>query len=370
MGKKLCSRFKAALCAFLCAALLFGCTQPEPGAGGGEAAQADPLTGTEAQYAGMRAAAIVIENSSETETQWGISTASVVLEALTESGRPTSLCLVYPSVEAMPRVGPAARGRDLYWRLLSGQQVLPVQCGGGTYDTNYLDYYNITAVDACVVGRNAFSCGEVWSNTPLWYTDGAAVSAVLAGLNISAELSPAGKTVRQTVNPDTGEEELSAPALLPFGTEDKLPEPTAQDAAEVRLTFGLADATGFEYDADAGVYTMLRADGTPQLDANNGEQAAFDNLLILYSASALRDDGKTLDYDLTVGGGVWLHGGQYWNITWQQGGDSTFAFYDEDGEALGITPGRSYIALISSLTGNELTVTNSAGVTLLPPAMG
>lgn len=47
---------------------------------------------------------------------------------------------------------------------------------------------------------------------------------------------------------------------------------------------------------------MLHNDGTPQLDANTGTQAAFDNLLVLYSASTPRDDGRTLDYDLTMGG--------------------------------------------------------------------
>lgn len=42
---------------------------------------------------------------------------------------------------------------------------------------------------------------------------------------------------------------------------------------------------------------------------NTGIQAAFDNLLVLYSASTPRDDGRTLDYDLTMGGGLWLNGG-------------------------------------------------------------
>ena len=37
------------------------------------------------------------------------------------------------------------------------------------------------------------------------------------------------------------------------------------------------------YDSALAAYGMLHADGTPQLDANTGTQAAFDNLLILYS---------------------------------------------------------------------------------------
>ena len=110
---------------------------------------------------------------------------------------------------------------------------------------------------------------------------------------------------------------------------------------------------------------MLHNDGSPQLDANTGIQAAFDNLLVLYSASTPRDDGRTLDYDLTMGGGVWLNEGHLWNITWTQGTDTTFQFYDADGELLTLNAGRSYLALVSSVTGQELAVTNSAGENLI-----
>ena len=128
---------------------------------------------------------------------------------------------------------------------------------------------------------------------------------------------------------DAGESEseasptLSVPPLLPQQTEGKLPDASAADAARVQVQFGADNATGFVYDADSGTYKMLHADGTPQLDANNSQQAGFDNLLILFSASSLRDDGLTLDYDLSMGGGVWLNGGHLWTLTWTQGSDST-----------------------------------------------
>ena len=265
----------AVLCAaVLCAALLCGCTFNGSTAPAGSA-PADPLTGQELQYPGERVAAVVIDNAPASTTQWGIGSASVVLEALTVNDRPTSLCLAYPSVSAMPTVGPVTLGQDLYWRLLSGQEVLPIQRGAGQFTRNYLDYYNLRAVDALEVGRNAFSCDDVWSGAPLWHTSG--------------------------------------------------------------------------------------ADGSAQLDANTGMQARFDNLLVLYSASSLRDDGLTLDYDLSFGGGVWLNGGRLWHITWTQGTDSTFVFSDADGRPLSICAGRSYIAMVSSVTGQELTVLDSAG---------
>ena len=321
--------------AVLCTALLCGCALSGPTAPD-SAAPTDPLTGQELQYPGERTAAVVIDNAASSTTQWGIGSASVVLEALTESGQPTSLCLAYPSVSAMPTVGPVTLGQDLYWRLLSGQEVLPIQRGAGQFARNYLDYYNLRAVDALEVGRNAFSCDDVWSGAPLWHTSGGGGSAISA-----------------------------LPALLPQAKEPRLPEPGSRDAEQVQINFAPQSTTGFAYDAASGTYGMLRADGTAQLDANTGAQAQFDNLLVLYSASSLRDDGTTLDYDLSLGGGVWLNGSQLWHITWTQGTDSTFAFYDADGRPLTIRTGHSYIALVSSVTGQELTVLDSAGQNVL-----
>ena len=127
----------------------------------------------------------------------------------------------------------------------------------------------------------------------------------------------------------------------------------------------LSDMKGEELNDALAAYGMLHADGTPQLDANTGTQAVFDNLLILYSGSSLRDDGRTLDYDLSMGGGVWLNGGHLWQVTWTQGTQSTLALYDSNGKPLELPAGRSYIALLSSLTGQELLVQSSTGEALV-----
>ena len=362
-------RIRTALCLILAAALLAGCaflpSESEPEA----LAPADPLTGHPLEWPGQRPVAVTIENNTASATQWGISSASVVLEALTEAGMATEFCLVYPALAATPKVGPVAAGQDIYWRLLVGQQPLPVQRGGGQFDQNYLDYYSIRAVDALEAGRTAFDCGSEWSNAPLWYTSGSAVSKVLDALSISAVLTESRVTSAASAaaaSASSGSDAvLTVPALLPQEEDGKLPDATAPDAVNVRVCFDDNNATGFAYDPDSGLYRMLHADGTPQLDANNGQQAGFDNLLVLFSASALRDDGRTYDFDLSMGGGVWLNGGHLWTITWTQGQDNTLLFYDADGRTMNIKAGTSYIALVTSVTGQELTVTNSSGEEIL-----
>ena len=355
---------RALLCFALCAALLTGCTL-SPSSQPAES-PTDPLTGQELVWPGQRPVAITIDNAAANTTQWGLSTASLVLEALTAQQQSTRLCLVYPAVGAVPQVGPVSAGQDLYWRLLVGQQVLPVQRGGGQFDQNYLDYYSLRAVDALEVGTNAFSCETNWQNVPLWHTSGTALSGVLGSLNISPALTESRVTDTSSSSSDSeGGALLSVPGLLPMQESGKLPDADASDAMNVRVQFDAQNATGFTYDADTKTYWMLHANGTPQLDANNDQQADFDNLLILFSASTLRDDGVTLDYDLTMGGGVWLNEGHLWNITWTQGSETTFFLYDSNGRPLTLTAGRSYLALVSSLTGQELTVQNSTGESLL-----
>ena len=343
--------------AVLCAVLLAGCMPGGPAAD--STASADPLTGQEQQYPGQRPAAVVIDNAPGSTTQWGIGSASVVLEAAARADTAPSLCLVYPSVSAMPTVGPVTLGQDLFWRLLSGQQVLPIQCGSSAYAKRYLEYYNLRAVDAQEVGRNAFvSTGYSWNSTPLWRTSGKAVASVLDSLSIST-------AVNQSASGSESETAGVLPALLPQRDTGYLPDANAADAVKVTVNFQSGGATGFVYDEALAAYGMLHADDTPQLDANTGTQAAFDNLLILYSGSSLRDDGRTLDYDLSMGGGVWLNGGHLWQVTWTQGTQSTLALYDSNGKPLNLPAGRSYIALLSSLTGQELLVQSSTGEALV-----
>ena len=250
-------------------------------------------------------------------------------------------------------------GRTLYWQLLAGQQALAVQRGGSRYTRNYFDYYNLEPIDAAEVGRLAFHTGQKWSNAPAWYTSSTELEAAAARLGLTT-----GITAGKTTETDT-EGRLQLPAFLPFAESGRLPVPSAEGAVEMRVQFSPGSATAFRYDEASQLYRMERGSGIPQRDANTGVQVSFDNLLVLYTASSLREDGHTLEYDLSMGGGVLLRAGRLWHITWRQGAKSTLALYDEDGKALALAPGSSYIALVSSVTGREVAVTDQAGESLL-----
>lgn len=351
---KLCAA--ALALAGLALVVLVGCSLPSlPGASDAPAAALDPLTGQAAIWTDQCPAAVTVQSDAGANLR-GIGDASLVLEALTEGETSSSLCLVWPSVEAVPEVGPVAAGQDLYWQLLAAQQVLPVQRGAGVYAGNLLDEYGVRTVDALEVGVSAFYYEGAWGQPDAlsWYTSGSRLSSVLAGL----EIDP------QTQSEALDTEPAPLPALLPFG---EVSEPGTQGVAGIEVQFSETAVTGFTYDAEVGVYRMTDAGGAPRIDANTGEQAAFDNVLVLYSAPTLRDDGHTWGYDLTMGGGYYLSGGQAWNILWTQGVDTTLSIYNSGGKAISIQPGRSYIALLGSLPGQQLILTDASGAKLSTP---
>ncbi len=362
-------RFILALAA--CALLLTGCGGASQ-ADAGDAVQIDPLTGLENEWPGQRPAAVVVHNGMKAESQWGIADASVVLEALTEEYGDTALCLVYPAVEAVPKVGPVAQGQDLYWQLLSAQQVIPVERGANIYAANFLDITGTKAVDAHEIGTKAFRYEGSWGveDEVCWYTNGRLLAAVLDELSIDPTLpempvqGPAAESA--AASEESAARTMETVPLLAFGE----PGEGKTGAAFVDITFSPSATTGDAYTANedgSGSYRMLRGDGSAQADADTGAQAAFDNILVLYSAPTLRDDGYTWGYDLTMGGGVYLNGGEMWSILWMQGADSTLAIYANDGTSLSIRPGTSYIALLGSVEGQQLTLRDENGATVAAP---
>lgn len=95
--------------AVLCAVLLAGCMPGGPAAD--STASADPLTGQEQQYPGQRPAAVVIDNAPGSTTQWGIGSASVVLEAAAVRTPPPACAWSIPPCRPCRRWGRSRWGR-------------------------------------------------------------------------------------------------------------------------------------------------------------------------------------------------------------------------------------------------------------------
>lgn len=350
---------KRLLALALCVLLLAGCglsaplaqpaATPEPTAAPAAAPSATaapaptmPLTGLAgaagASLTARPAAVMVGGSATATARQWGIADASVVIEALTE-GKTVSRMLWFDSLAAVPKVGPVAGGRDVFWQLVLPQNTITVQKGMDLYTENLLDCYAWQPLDALALGVNCFdydSSDPAAVDEDCWYAQGVTLANGLPVYGISAE--------------------GDVPRWQQFGTA------SAGAGAAASLTVAYSDTSATILKWENGAYAMYRTDGTPQLDANTGAQAAFANAVVLYASAGVKDNKYTRDYDLTGGSGLYLTGGTWQAITWKKGGAAApLQLLDAAGAPLTLTAGKTYLGIWGGFAGQSLTLADAAG---------
>lgn len=200
--------------AALCAVLLAGCMPGGPAAD--STASADPLTGQEQQYPGQRPAAVVIDNAPGSTTQWGIGQRLCGAGGRSPCGTPPPACAwVYPSGVGHADGGAGHAGAGPVLAAAQRPAGAAIQRGCDLYTRNFLDYWNLRAVDALETGRNAFTTGNTDWSSPLWCTNGQSVAKVLSSLSLSSALSedPA-ESADSTQEGDTPPYPLSRPCCL------------------------------------------------------------------------------------------------------------------------------------------------------------
>ena len=315
---------------------------PQPEHALGPAAEeilADPLTGLALTTAGQRPVAIMVNSDSAPAGQWGVSRASVMVEALT-TGRQTELLCLYPSVDSLEKVGPVTGGDDLYLQLVLPINAIPVQINKTVYASNLLNLLHYQDLDGFYTGVTSFDYdserGQVLGNESCSYTTSKLLRDGLALYGASAQGT-------------TGN-------LFRFGESQPQNEGQAQ---LLNIVYSENDTVALSYNSGTGLYERSGAEGALQTDALNGETVAFTNVLVLYAAVSPKDDGHHWDYDLTSGTGLYLTKGGWQTITWSKGD-----VYDKltlctaEGEPLALNPGKSYLGFVGGMNGQRVVLYN------------
>lgn len=345
----------------LCTLLLAGCGAAAPSAGAAPSAApsqavsssavpsappaVQPLSGQPlaAGTAVSRPAAVMVDNSaSASARQWGTSSASVVMEALSE-GKSTELMLWFDSLAAVPKTGPAAPGRDVFWQAALPENSILVQKGMNLYAENLLNCYAWQPLDALMLGVNCFDfdgSDPAAEDANCWYTQGASLANGLAAYGMSAE--------------------GTVPQWQTFGTPVQ-----GNPLAAAAVGYSAASATTFKW--ENGVFNMYRTDGSAQLDANTGAQVAFNNVVVLYASAGVKDDKYTRDYDLTGGSGLFLVNGTWQAISWKKGDAAApLQLLDAAGAPLTLSAGKTYIGIYGGFAGQSVTLSDAAGTAIDP----
>ncbi len=135
---------------------------------------------------------------------------------------------------------------------------------------------------------------------------------------------------------------------------------SGDDAVGIRVVHSQSYRTYFDWDAASGKYLMsqysLRYGSiNPSTDANNGQQLAFENILVLFTQFDVYPDPGGSGYDLqkvdyTFGGvGYYFSGGKAEPIRWQKGAPlQPLRILDGGGheQSVKINPGKTYIAVV------------------------
>ena len=271
---------------------------PEPAVG----LSTNPLTGLDdADYTGKRPVAVMLRTLDGAQPQWGIASADVLIEGVTE-GNTAGLMALFADVDRISKVGPVGPGRDLFLQAALPLNAMPVSIDKNVYAANLLNTLAYQDLDGYHVGKTAFAFDQGrqdagYREENCWYTTGELIRNGAASYGTALEGS-------------------NTP-LFRFGTREEV-APENRSGMSLTVTFSKSDSEQLNYNTGTGLYEKLNADGSPMTDADNGQQAAFTNVFVLYASSGIKDDGYTRQYDMTGGTGLYLHGGAWEQISWSK----------------------------------------------------
>ena len=315
---------------------------PEPAVG----LSTNPLTGLDdADYTGKRPVAVMLRTLDGAQPQWGIASADVLIEGVTE-GNTAGLMALFADVDRISKVGPVGPGRDLFLQAALPLNAMPVSIDKNVYAANLLNTLAYQDLDGYHVGKTAFAFDQGrqdagYREENCWYTTGELIRSGAASYGTALEGS-------------------NTP-LFRFGTREEV-APENRSGMSLTVTFSKSDSEQLNYNTGTGLYEKLNADGSPMTDADNGQQAAFTNVFVLYASSGIKDDGYTRQYDMTGGTGLYLHGGAWEQISWsKEDATGPFSLTAADGTPLTVAPGKSFIVIWGGYYGQALRLTAADG---------
>jgi hypothetical protein len=275
----------------------------------------------------------MVNNHPDAQPQCGISGADIVYEVLAE-GQITRMIMVFSDMEHAGTLGSIRSVRPYFQDICLGFGAVLVHAGGSEEAYDRISSMHIQNIDGV----------RGWYNVPVFYRDQDRRSAGYAlehtlfakGEDIVAAAKEKGYPLEVGEDYDSGLRFSGAAALE-----------TGEESWSIYINFNNKHTT-LTYDPEAGTYTAEQM-GKPYADGLTEEALEFKNLLILYAPHYVIDDYGRLKVELVGSGeGYYAQNGRYIPITWSKAGIySPFTYKTQEGEDLVLTPGKTYIAILS-----------------------
>lgn len=305
----------------------------------------DPLTGLRQLYdvSNVRPAAMIFDNVSVAAPQSGISKMDILIETMVEYGISRLIGITNDYVDAdgkgtLDVFGPIRSTRPYMISISQAFDSLMVGAGGSPQAYEMLKRLGLQYVDG-VNDRHALP--NFFRDVDRNKNDGYEHSLMVYGRGIEklAEINSYSLT------------QNTADAFN-FIEEGKSMYLAGGQAKHVILKYSLYQQVQLVYSNKTGTYYRYQHGDVPHLDAENGEQLNFKNVIILFAQTS-NIEGDTegrLNVGVTgVGEGYYISDGRYAPIRWSRASDtSELVITGMGGESLTINRGKTFISIVNS----------------------
>lgn len=305
----------------------------------------DPLTGlrVERDLTYVRPVSLVIDNISAAAPQSGISRSDILVECMVESGISRLIMFTNDYGEANESGGLEVYGpirSTRHYMVSLSQIVRSLMVGAGYSDQGYLAIKN-GGFDYLDGVHDRYAMSGFFRDNGRIQSSGYEHSLMITGKGIE-KLAKIYKYATTNSTP--------TPAAFNFASEGKEVVLTGGAAYHTVLRYSSYQEVQLIYSNATGTYYRYHFGDKAHLDAENGEQLNFKNILVLF-AKQDKLEGDTegrLDVAVTGSGeGYYISGGRYVRINWSRSGDDKpFQFTTAEGIPLTVNRGTTFISVV------------------------
>ncbi len=305
----------------------------------------DPLTGLRQIHdvSGVRPVSLIFDNVSVAAPQSGISKMDILIETMVEYGISRLIGITNDYVDADGKgtqdvFGPIRSTRPYMVSISQAFDSLMVGAGYSPQGYEMIKNLNLDYIDAV---HDRYAQQVFYRDVERYKNDGYEHSLMIHGKGITKLAEINSYSVKQNTKD-----------AFNFIEEGKSMYLAGGQATHVILKYSLYQQVQLVYSSSAGEYYRYQHGDVPHLDAENGEQLSFKNVIILFAQTS-NIEGDTegrLNVGVTgVGEGYYISDGRYAPIRWSRASDtSELIITGMGGESLPINRGKTFISIVNS----------------------
>ena len=280
----------------------------------------------------QRPVGIMVGNNAKSRPQYGLNKADMLVEAETEGGI-TRIMALFSNADRIPKIGPVRSARTPFVTIATTMGAVYCHAGGSVAALKAIKNNTIANINALVYdgGMENKNNNTFWRDRTLFNQKGQEYSMLTKGENVAYRMKKMGYRTTATKT-----------APFTFGDSG-----FAGAGNQLQCKMSWTDTVNFRYNSNTGKYTKYLgtlAENTAHKLADGGK-IEVRNVLVIY-ADRYNENNTTINFTLNTGSGVALTGGKSSPMKWTFGSQG-LSFKQDNGAALQLTPGKTYICIVS-----------------------